>query len=114
MSGSFSLKIGDQLKGETSSSTAEVREITDNVGQDIANDPKVLEEYMEKGMLLDKEELKYNTTAISLKKAIKVSEERLASIKENNPHHEKMIRGRELHIEDLKETLKRLEEDYKV
>ncbi len=92
----------------------EVREITDNIGKDIANDPKVLEEYMNKGMLLEKERHKYNTTALSLRQAIKVTEERLQKLKENKPHHKKMIRSRELHIEDLKESLKRLEEGYEV
>ena len=69
---------------------------------------------MNKGMLLEKERQKYNTTALGLRQGIKSAEKTLENLRKNKPHHKKMIRSRELHIEDLKESLKRLEEGYEV
>ena len=87
----------------------QVREITDNVGEDIANDPKILEEFMDKGMLLDKEKQKYNIDELRLKRTIEVEEKKLEDFINNNPPLTKeMLNARQAHIEDMKEVYNRL------
>ena len=87
----------------------QVRVIRDSVGEEIANDPKVLEDKLAKGLLTEKEKVKYNTDAINLRKAIEIREEHLVNLKKNKPSHVKKIKGAELYLEDMKLHLKRLE-----
>ncbi len=88
----------------------EVREITDNIGKDIAHDPKVLEENMNKGMLLEKEKQKYNIDALRFRRTIEAEESKLEELKKGT-FDEAIIHARQLHIEELKLALKRLEKD---
>ena len=87
----------------------QVREITDNVGEEIANDPKVLQDKLAKGLLTEKEKVKYNTDTKTLLKTIEVEEKKLEDFINDNPQlPTEMLKARQAHIEDMKEVYERL------
>ena len=87
----------------------QVREITDNVGEEIANDPKVLQDKLAKGLLTEKEKVKYNTDTKTLLKTIEVEEKKLEDFINDNPQlPTEMLKARQTHIEDMKEVYERL------
>jgi integrase len=89
----------------------EVREIIDNVGQQIANDPKVLEDKLAKGLLTEKEKVKYNADAIAFEKSIIVEEKKLQDLINDNPQlPSEVLKARHIHIRHMKNHLKKIKE----
>ena len=88
----------------------QVKEITDSIGTEIANNPKALQDALSKGLLSKNEKKKYNTNALELKASIKKEEAELKALIKSNPKlPEELLEARNSHIKDMKEVLARLE-----
>jgi len=89
----------------------QVKEITDSIGTEIANNPKALQDALSKGLLSKNEKKKYNTNALELKASIKKEEAELKALIKSNPKlPEELLEARNSHIKDMKEVLVRLEQ----
>jgi len=88
----------------------EVIEIIDEVDKQLqdSNPSKIIELY-DRGLLTKEEKQKYNTDAIGLKRSIILEEIKLEKLKKEI-FDEAIINAHQLHIEELKLVLKRLEE----
>jgi integrase len=89
----------------------QVKEITDSIGAEIANNPKALQDALSKGLLSKNEKKKYNTDALELKAIIKKEEAELKALIKSNPKLPKeLLEARNKYIKDWKEVLVRLEQ----
>ena len=103
------IRVHDALHGKIIRDD-EVIEIIDEVDKQLqdSNPSKIIELY-DRGLLTKEEKQKYNTDAIGLKRSIVLEEIKLESLKKKI-FDEDIIKAHELHIEELKLVLKRLEE----
>jgi len=102
------VKIHDALHGKIIRDE-EVIEIVDEVDSKLQDNPNQIMKLYDKGLLTKEEKQKYNTDAISLRGSIKIEETKLEKLKKEK-FDEAIIKAHQLHIEDLKLVLKRLEE----
>ena len=103
------IRVHDALHGKIIRDD-EVIEIIDEVDKQLqdSNPSKIIELY-DRGLLTKEEKQKYNTDAIGLKRSIILEEIKLEKLKKEI-FDEAIINAHQLHIEELKLVLKRLEE----